>query len=82
MGQALKRAMKIVLLLTGSVMLLGGGFCVATNLFFAIPSMFQQAIMLYLVLMSISALIAWLGWKLSRKPEQMHIAVVQQNHFE
>lgn len=62
MERAFKMAMKIFLLLTGSVMLLGGGICVATNVFFAIPNLFRQDVWLYLMLMGISGLIAWAGW--------------------
>lgn len=57
-----KMAIKILLLLIGSVMLFGGGICVATNIFFALQNVFRQGVWLFLMLMSISGLIAWAGW--------------------
>lgn len=51
-------------------MLLGGGICVATNIMFAAPTLFQPDTYIYLTLMSISALAAWFGWviiKFARK---------------
>lgn len=62
MERVFKMAMKVFLLLIGSVMLFGGGICVATNIFFAIPNLFRQDVWLYLMLMGISGLIAWAGW--------------------
>ena len=62
MGKIFKMAMKVFLLLTGSAMLFGGGICVATNIFLALPNLFNQGVWLYLILMSISGLIAWAGW--------------------
>jgi hypothetical protein len=64
MDQALKLAAKIILILIGGVMLFGGGICVATNIMFAAPRLFHADIFTYLILMGISALVAWLGYKL------------------
>ncbi|MBA4382798.1 MAG: hypothetical protein C0406_09560 [Sideroxydans sp.] len=66
MDRVFTMAIKILLLLIGGGMLLGGGFCVVTNVIFLGPSMFERAMLLYMVLMGISALVAWLGWKLIR----------------
>lgn len=59
---ALKALMKIMLILAGGLMLIGGGLCVVSNAFFAIPNLFRQEVMLYLMLMGVSALIAVIGW--------------------
>lgn len=66
MLQTLKIALKISLLIIGSIMLLGGCICVTSNIIFALPNLFQQTIILFLILMGISALVAWLGWKIIR----------------
>lgn len=55
--------MKIFLILVGGAMLFGGGICVATNAILAISGLFSQGV---LVLMGISALVAWGGWGLIR----------------
>jgi hypothetical protein len=62
MKQVFKMAAKIFLLLTGSVMLLGGGICAAMDAFFAIGNGFKSEGMFLLVLMVIACLIAWAGW--------------------
>lgn len=60
----LKFALKVILILIGGAMLLGGGICVATNAAFIIPSLFHKEVTLYLMLMAVSAAVAAAGWGL------------------
>lgn len=60
----LKIALKVILILIGGAMLLGGGICVATNAAFIIPSLFHTEVTLYLMLMAISGAVAAAGWGL------------------
>jgi membrane protein implicated in regulation of membrane protease activity len=64
MKKILKATLKFTLLFVGGIMLFGGGICVTSNIIFALPNPFQQTNILLLLLMGISALCAWLGWKL------------------
>ena len=56
MMRILKIFLKIILIITGSMLLLGGGFCMLTNVYFISP--------LTIFLVPVMALIAWLGWLL------------------
>lgn len=58
--------LKIVLLLIGGVLLLGGGICVASNIVLALRNPFGFQILLYLGLLGVSSLVAWIGWKLAK----------------
>lgn len=66
MEQAFKMAMKIFLLLVGSVMLVGGGICAVTDAYFAVVSVFRPGSGFdngFLILLTVVALlIAWAGW--------------------
>ncbi len=66
MEQAFKMAMKIFLLLVGSVMLVGGGICAVTDAYFAVVSAFRPGGGFgngFLILLTVVALlIAWAGW--------------------
>lgn len=66
MGQAFKMAMKIFLLLAGSVMLVGGGICAVTDAYFAVASKFRPGsgfgIGFPILLAAVASLIAWAGW--------------------
>lgn len=71
MPQAIKMALKVILLLLGSTMLFGGGICVATNIFFAGTGSFDSIILL---LMTISALVAWAGWWLLKRARTIGVS--------
>jgi hypothetical protein len=62
MAQALKMIFKVFLLLTGGVMLLGGGICAAMDTYFAVTNGFRADSGFILMFAVVSALIAWAGW--------------------
>jgi hypothetical protein len=60
MEQVFKMVMKVFLLLTGIVMLLGGGICAVSNTYLMFAN--YRAEPLFLLLLGLSCLIAWAGW--------------------
>jgi hypothetical protein len=61
-AMSIRMAMKILLLLTGIMMLLGGGMCAVSNAYVSIASGLGGYGGIALMLMAISCLTAWLGW--------------------
>ncbi len=58
----LNTVVRIILIFVGSVLLLGGGICVATNSMFIVSSGFRGDVLVFLVLMAISAAVGAAGF--------------------
>lgn len=62
--KSLTIVLKIILILIGGLMVVGGGFCAATNVMFAIPNLRSPDLSLFATLFGISAGVAVVGWLL------------------
>jgi len=62
----MKTFFKVLAVLLGGAMLLGGGICVATDMMIIVTSGIRnfQGISFLLGMMAISAVVAWVGWVL------------------